>query len=69
MALKIKIGKIGLLDMLKFKKMPEVREAHIAQTPAYPLPKAYASNAKAALYHPRCQEVILSEIIPNGSDT
>ena len=69
MALKIKIGKIGLLDMLKFKKMPEVREAHIAQTPADPLPKAYASNAKAALYHPRCQEVILSEIIPNGSDT
>ena len=69
MALKIKIGKIGLLDMLKFKKMPEVREAHIAQTPANPLPKTYASNAKAALYHPRCQEVILSEIIPNGSDT
>ena len=69
MALKIKIGKIGLLDMLKFKKMPEVREAHIAQTPADPLPKTYASNAKAALYHPRCQEVILSEIIPNGSDT
>ena len=27
MALKIKIGKIGVLDMLKFKKMPEVREA------------------------------------------
>ena len=69
MALKIKIGKIGVLDMLKFKKMPEVREAVIAKTPANPLPKAYASNAKAALYHPRSQQVILSEIIPNGLDT
>ena len=68
MALKIKIGKIGVLDMLKFKKMPEVREEVIAKTPANPLPKAYASNAKAALYHPRSQEVILSEIIPNGPD-
>ena len=69
MALKIKIGKIGVLDMLKFKKMPEVREEVIAKTPANPLPKAYASNAKAALYHPRRQEVILSDIQPNGPDT
>lgn len=69
MALNIKIGKIGVLDMLKFKKMPEVREAVIEKTPANPLPKAYASNAKAALYHPRRQEVILSDILPNGPDT
>ena len=27
---KIKIGQIGLLNMQKFKTMPEVRESHIA---------------------------------------
>ena len=48
MALKIKIGKIGVLDMLKFSKMPDVREEAIQAAPANPLPKAYASNAKAA---------------------
>ncbi|MBE6968639.1 MAG: 2Fe-2S iron-sulfur cluster binding domain-containing protein [Ruminococcaceae bacterium] len=68
MALKIKIGLIGVLDMLKFKKMPDVREAAIAKAPANPLPKAYASNAKAALYHPVRQEVEVADIIPNGPD-
>ena len=57
MALKIKIGKVGLLDMLKFKKMPDVRDEAIAKAPANPLPKEYASNAKAKVYHPRRQEV------------
>ena len=68
MALKIKIGKIGVLDMLKFSKMPDVREAAIQATPANPLPKAYASNAKAALYHPVKQEVVVADIVQNGAD-
>jgi len=68
MALKIKIGKVGLLDMLKFKKMPDVRDEAIAKAPANPLPKEYASNAKAKVYHPRRQEVVVSKIIPNGPD-
>jgi len=68
MSLKIKIGKIGALDMLKFSKMPDVRERAIAAAPANPLPKAYASNAKAELYHPKWQTVVIDEIRPNGSD-
>lgn len=68
MALKIKVGKIGVLDMLKFSKMPDVREEVIQATPANPLPKAYASNAKSALYHPVKQEVVVSDIIQNGAD-
>ena len=68
MALKIKIGKIGVLDMLRFSKMPDVREEVIQATPANPLPKAYASNAKAALYHPVKQDVVVADIIQNGAD-
>ena len=58
MALNVKIGKIGPLDMLKFSKMPDVREKVIESTPLSPLPKAYASNAKAELYHPKWQKVV-----------
>ena len=68
MALKIKIGKIGVLDMLKFSKMPDVREEAIQAAPANPLPKAYASNAKAALYHPVKQDVVVADIVQNGAD-
>ena len=46
MALNVKIGKIGPLDMLKFSKMPDVREQVIQSTPLSPLPKAYASNTR-----------------------
>ena len=68
MALKIKIGKIGLLDMKKFSGMPDVREGVIAETPANPLPKTYKSNAKAAVMHPEKQEVVIEEIRQNGPD-
>jgi len=68
MALNIRIGKLGLLDMLKFSKMPDVREAAIQAAPADPLPASYASNAKAAVLHPRRQEVVVSEILQNGPD-
>ena len=68
MALNVKIGKIGPLDMLKFSKMPDVREQVIQSTPLSPLPKAYASNAKAELYHPKWQKVVIDEIRQNGAD-
>ena len=68
MALNVKIGKIGPLDMLKFSEMPDVREKVIQATPLSPLPKAYASNAKAELYHPKWQKVVIDEIRQNGAD-
>ncbi len=68
MKLKVKVGKIGLLDMKKFSTMPEVREKAIAAAPAKPLPKTYASNAKAKIMHPERQIVIVDEIRQNGPD-
>ena len=68
MGLKIKIGKIGLLDMKKFSAMPEEREKAIAAAPATPLPKTYRSNANAALMHPERQVVVVDEIRQNGTD-
>lgn len=68
MALKVKIGKIGLLDMKKFSNMPAVRNEAIAASPANPLPKTYKSNAKAAVMHPEKQEVVIEEIRQNGPD-
>ena len=68
MALKVKIGPIGLLDMKKFSQMPEIREKAIAEAPATPLPKTYKSNAKALIMHPENQKVIIEDIRPNGPD-
>lgn len=68
MALKIKIGPIGLLDMKKFSQMPEIREKAIAASPSTPLPKTYKSNAKAAVMHPEFQKVIIEDIRQNGPD-
>ncbi len=65
MSLNIKIGMIAPLDMIKFAKMPKVREERIAATPAKPLPKTYASNAKAEIYHPRRQNVVIDAINDN----
>ena len=68
MALKIKIGKVGLLDMKKFSNMPAVRNQTIEATPANPLPKTYKTNAKAAIMHPEKQIVEIEEIRQNGPD-
>lgn len=67
MALKIKIGPIGILDMKKFSEMPKVREKAISEAPSTPLPKTYKSNAKAALLHPEKQHVVIEDII-DGPD-
>ena len=68
MALKVKVSKIGLLDMKKFSQMPEVREKAIAEAPAIPLPSTYKSNSKAEIMHPEKQTVIIDEIRRNGPD-
>ena len=66
--LNVKVGMIGLLDMKRFSEMPVVREKAIAAAPATPLPKTYASNAKAAIMHPERQLVVVDEIRQNGPD-
>lgn len=68
MALKIKVGPIGLLDMLKFKQQANVRRKTIAKTPSTPLPKVYNTNAKAEILHPSYQLVTVTEIEQHGAD-
>lgn len=68
MALNVKVGLIGLLDMLKFKKQPAVRSKVIAKAPATPLPETYSTNALALELHPGCQFFTVSEIIDHSPD-
>ncbi len=68
MSLNVKVGLIGKLDMLKFKNLAKNREAAIQASPALPLPKTLETNEKAKFMHPEKQDVVISEIRPNGSD-
>lgn len=66
MPLNIKVGPIGLLDMLKFKNQPKVRRAAIARAPSTPLPKAFGSNLKAEALHPERQSLRIAQVIDRG---
>ena len=66
--LNYKVGLFGKLDMLKFKNMPKVREQAIQASPATPLSPTLTTNEKAKQRHPARQEVVISEIRPNGAD-
>ena len=68
MALKVKVGLIGALDMLKFKKLADTRRKAIENTPVQPLPKTLVTNEKAKAMHPERQMVRVKEKRPNGPD-
>lgn len=68
MALKVKVGLFGFMDMLKFKKLADVRRKTIENLPAKPLPKTIETNEKAKFMHPARQLVKIKEKIPNGPD-
>ena len=63
MAVKVKVGLIGPLDMLKFKNMSKVREDYIQAAPANEITANYPINKKAKLLHPDYQKLVISEII------
>ena len=63
MAVKVKIGLIGALDMLKFKNMAKVREQVIQAAPAKEITADYAINRKAKALHPDYQELIIDKVI------
>ena len=52
MALNVKVGLIGVLDMLKFKNMAKVREQAIQAAPAKEIKGDFAINNNAKLLHP-----------------
>ena len=69
MALKVKVGLIGALDMLKFKNQPATREKAIAAAPDKEVSAVFASNEKAKLLHPDFQKLVVTEIVDRpGAD-
>ena len=63
MAVKVKVGLIGPLDMLKFKNMSKVREDYIQAAPANEITADYPINKKAKLLHPDFQKLVIADII------
>ena len=63
MALNVKVGLIGVLDMLKFKNMAKVREQAIQAAPAKEIKGEFAINQNAKLLHPDHQKLVVSEVI------
>ena len=63
MAIEVKIGLIGALDMLKFKNMAKVREKAIQAAPALEITADYDINNKAKALHPDYQELVVDKVI------
>lgn len=67
MALNVKVGLIGPLDMLKFKNMSKVREETIQKAPAKEISGEFIINTKAKELHPDVQELEITEIIDHAA--
>jgi len=67
MALNVKVGLIGVLDMLKFKNMAKVREQAIQAAPAKEIKGDFAINRNAKLLHPDHQKLVVSQVIPHDA--
>lgn len=63
MALNVKVGLIGVFDMLKFKKMAAVREKNIQKAAANEIKGDYVINQKARALHPDHLDLIVKERI------
>lgn len=61
--LKFKVGRIGLLDMLKFANLAKDREKVIAAAPAKEITADYPVNNFAKAMHPDFQQFVIDEII------
>ena len=65
--LKVKIGLIGKLDMLKFKNMKKVREQAIQAAPAREVKGDFPINNNAKALHPDYVTLVVDEIIDHGA--
>lgn len=63
MAIKVKVGKIGLLDIMKFKNSPKEREGIISAAPLKEVDAKFAINENAMKLHPHFQHMIIDDII------
>ena len=66
MAVNVKVGLIGALDMLKFKNMAKVREKAIKAAPALEITADYAINNNAKALHPDYQELVIDRVIDHA---
>ena len=62
MAVNVKVGLIGALDMLKFKNMAKVRENAIQAAPAKEVTADYAINNNAKALHPDFVKLVVADI-------
>lgn len=67
MALNVKVGLIGLLDMLKFANLEKDREKVIAAAPAEEIKANYPINNFAKAMHPDYQPLVIDEIIDHAA--
>ena len=65
MALNVKVGLIGPLDMLKFKNMSKTREKVIQAAPAKEINGEFLINNAARSLHPDKQDMVIEEILPH----
>jgi len=69
MALNVKVGLIGLLDMLKFANLGKVRQQAIDAAPAGEITAEYKINNFAKEMHPDFQELVVDQIMDHaGAD-
>lgn len=69
MALNVKVGLIGLLDMLKFANLGKTRQQAIDAAPAKEITADYPINNFAKTMHPDFQKLVIDEIIDHeGAD-
>lgn len=67
MALNVKVGFIGLLDMLRFANLAKKREQVIAASPAEEVTANYPINNFAREMHPDYQTFVVAEIIDHAA--
>lgn len=66
MAVNVKVGPIGALDMLKFKNMAKVREQAIQAAPAKEITGDFSVNILAKELHPDYLDLKVAEIIEHS---
>lgn len=69
MAYRFKKQIFGFMDLLRFKKMINIRREKLMTAPATPLPATYTVNDTAKVLHPGKQTAKLIEVIQETADT
>lgn len=69
MAFRFKKQIFGFMDLLRFKKMTDIRRTHLQEGADTPIPETYTVNETARILHPGNQDAKLVQIIEQSEDT